>query len=237
MDRSKPKTALTNIGTSKVFYSLLNGKTTLTEIAEQLKISRPSVIEQLHRLEKVKLVKLGTKEGRYQHYEVDKEGLANLFLNEPTYDLSQIMKFSATETLKEQLSPEYWKFFTEGKELTTKEMFSRFTSRLKENRLWVNYLLDYLKYYASPAVISLVTPVLETVRNFEDGVRVECFRILGKCDPEIWNQLDNSKKELLTLLHIWSIFLRKVRPLNEAAHNSALREMVGYEIMNKTEER
>lgn len=238
MRKTRTETTLSNVGTSKVFYALLNGKTGLTETSEYLKISRPSVIEQLRRLQGIHLVKMGRKEGKYQHYVIDREGLANLFLDDPTYDLRQVIKFSTIELLKEQLSSERWRYLTEGKDLTKDEIFSQFKSRLKENGLWVNYLLDYLKDYASPAITRLsVTPILQAVREFEDGVRVECFRILGRFDSETWNQLDDSRKELLTLLHIWSILLGKVRSANEAAHNSAIREMIGYETMNRIEAR
>jgi DNA-binding transcriptional ArsR family regulator len=232
------KNALANVGMSKVFYSILNGSTTSKAISQELKITPPSVMEQLHRLRKVKLVKHGKKDGKYQYYEVDSEGLATLFLNEPIFNLRQIIRFTDSDYLKEQLTRNYWEFLTAGKDLTKDDIVPTLTLRLYENRLWVKYLLTYLKCYASPAVTSLgARPLLEAVRSFDEGVRVKCFKILGEFHSETWNQLDVSKKELLKLLHIWSILLHKGEPINEAAHSSAIREMVGYEIMNRIEGR
>ena len=62
----------------------MDGKTTLAQISEHLGITSPSVIEQLRRLQRAGLVKLGEKEGKYQHYEVNSEGLSRLFLDNST---------------------------------------------------------------------------------------------------------------------------------------------------------
>lgn len=232
---------LRNLGTSEVFYSLLRGRSTLTEISEDLGITRPSVIEQLQRLQKAGLVKLGAKDGKYQHYEVEPEGLSNIFLNESTrllhLALTRKTVYPSDKMLKAQLSKQaYWNNLTDGRDLDREHMFSHIKARLTGNSLWRNYLIDYLETYATTTSLG-ITPILQAARDFENGLRLEVPRILDKLDSRTWAQLDESKRQLLELLDTWAMLIREVKTRQESAHASSLRETLGLQILEELEER
>ena len=56
---------------SSVFFELVLGVDTPRQIADSLRETPPSVIEQLHQLQKAGFVRLGRKEGKFQHYEIN----------------------------------------------------------------------------------------------------------------------------------------------------------------------
>lgn len=62
---------LSNPRTSQVLFLLTSGTDTPTGLAERLKIKPPSVMEQLARLRKIHVVKVGEKTGKEQHYTID----------------------------------------------------------------------------------------------------------------------------------------------------------------------
>jgi DNA-binding transcriptional ArsR family regulator len=71
---------LENEGTSNVFCSLLRGNTSPKEIADDLGIKSPSVMEQLERLKELRIVRPDKKEGKYQRYAIDITAFQQLFL-------------------------------------------------------------------------------------------------------------------------------------------------------------
>jgi DNA-binding Lrp family transcriptional regulator len=71
---------LSNHGTSKVFLELCSGPRNPKIIADSLKIKPPPAIEQLRRLQELKIVKLGQKVGRAQNYEIDWKIFLDLFV-------------------------------------------------------------------------------------------------------------------------------------------------------------
>jgi len=74
----KPNKILFHHGTLRVVSALLDGKTTPTTLAYELKIRPPSAIDHLRRLQRFGLVKLGRKEGVSQHYDLDIQRLVDL---------------------------------------------------------------------------------------------------------------------------------------------------------------
>jgi hypothetical protein len=62
---------LKNAGTSRVIYLLMLGVDTPIALAQELRIAPPSVIEQLHRLARIHLIRVGKKTGKLQHYVID----------------------------------------------------------------------------------------------------------------------------------------------------------------------
>ena len=224
-----------------MFYSLLKGRSTLTDISEDLKITRPSVTEQLRRLQKARLVKLGAKDGKYQHYRVDLEGVSNLFLNESMRQLHLALTlrtvYPSDEELKAQFPKQvHPKILTGGKKLDREQMFSQIKAKLGANSSWRDYLINYLETFA--ATVSLeVTPILQAARDFENGLRLQVPRILDEFDSSSWTQVDESKKELLELLQLWAMLIREVKTLQEAAHESSLRETVGWQVFDELNKR
>lgn len=228
---------LGNLGTSEVFYSLLRGRSTLTDISEDLKITRPSVIEQLRRLQKAGLVKLGAKNGKYQHYGVDLGGLSRLFLTESTkclhLALTRKTVYPSDEALRAQLpKPECWKILTGGKKLDRDQIFSQLKAKIDGNASWKDYLVTYLETYAKTASLE-VTLISQVVREFENALRLEVLRTLGDSDSRTWADIDQSKKELLELLQIWAMLVKEVKTLPEAAHESSLRETLGWQVFEE----
>lgn len=71
---------LSNVGTSRVFRELCSGPKNPKKIADSLEIKSPPVIEQLRRLQKIRVVKLGHKVGRAQYYEIDWKVFLELFI-------------------------------------------------------------------------------------------------------------------------------------------------------------
>jgi len=229
----RTKDVLNNLGMSRVLYSIVSGKATTIGISDYLKVGPPAVSEQLERLRLIGIVRRREKEGKQQPYEVDLEGLSKLFLNRSTGRLYQVLTnttiYPRDAKLRQILGrPEYWEVLTEGSHIKRKEMFSRFTSGLASNPLWKDYLFYYMKYYATlPA--SFVQPILNAVNEFENSLRIE----IGKMPAGIWEQTEGSKRDFLMLLHTWALLIQETKPLSEGAHESAMREMVGWAILEK----
>jgi DNA-binding HxlR family transcriptional regulator len=70
---------LRNVGTSRVLYALLEGPNTPTELSKSLRVAPPGVMQQLHRLERIGVVRRGEKRGKSQYYEVVEDGVVGLF--------------------------------------------------------------------------------------------------------------------------------------------------------------
>jgi DNA-binding transcriptional ArsR family regulator len=58
-------------GASMVFYQLAIGHTTPKKISLKLGLKPPTVVEHLHQLQDLGVVKLGEKRGKWQHYEIN----------------------------------------------------------------------------------------------------------------------------------------------------------------------
>src|SRR3990170_2411979 len=101
---------LSNIGTSKVFRELCLGPKNPKKIADSLGIKPPPVIEQLRRLQDIRIVKLGQKVGRDQNYEIDWKAFLELFI-----ERAFAQKFTYTQSRKEEI-----------KKLANNKYFERF---------------------------------------------------------------------------------------------------------------
>lgn len=70
----------TNVGTSQVFFQMLRGRTNPKAIADALGLQPPPIIQQLRRLQKIEVVRLGKKEGKLQNYDIDMDRFMELFV-------------------------------------------------------------------------------------------------------------------------------------------------------------
>lgn len=179
-------------------------------------------------------MKLAAKDGKYQHYAVDLGGLSRLFLTEATKSLHLALTrktiYPSDEALRAQLpKPESWKILTGGKKLDREQMFSQLKAKIDSNASWKDYLVTYLETYARTASLE-VTPISQVVREFENGLRLEVRRTLGGSDSRTWADIDQPKKELLELLQTWAMLIKEVKTLPEAAHESSLRETLGWQV-------
>jgi predicted transcriptional regulator len=75
-------TVFSNPGTSRVFLSLVKGIKYPKAIADFLGIKPTPVIEQLKRLKKLNVVKLGEKDGREQNYDIIWAEFLRLFIEQ-----------------------------------------------------------------------------------------------------------------------------------------------------------
>ncbi|MGA2460458.1 MAG: hypothetical protein ABSF82_03450 [Candidatus Bathyarchaeia archaeon] len=62
---------LNNTGTSQVLFLLVRGKTSPMTIASELDLKPPSVIDQLQRLIRARIVRLGKRVGKQRNYEIN----------------------------------------------------------------------------------------------------------------------------------------------------------------------
>ncbi|MDH5483344.1 MAG: hypothetical protein OEY22_10805 [Candidatus Bathyarchaeota archaeon] len=89
---------MSNVGTSKVFLKLCSGPKNPKTIADLLRIKPPPAIEQLRRLQELKIVRLGQKIGRAQNYEIDWKAFLKLFT-----ERAFTQKITHVESQKEKL--------------------------------------------------------------------------------------------------------------------------------------
>ncbi|MEM2865645.1 MAG: helix-turn-helix domain-containing protein [Candidatus Hadarchaeales archaeon] len=89
-----------SVGVSNVFFRMVLGETTPKAIAEALGTKPSTVVEHLRRLQEMGVVRLGEKEGKYQHYEIDWGRFARAFLRH-SYTLSLLQEGGRTEELEE----------------------------------------------------------------------------------------------------------------------------------------
>ncbi|MEM2535740.1 MAG: ArsR family transcriptional regulator [Candidatus Hadarchaeales archaeon] len=89
-----------SVGVSNVFFKMVLGENTPKAIAEALGTKPSTVVEHLRRLQEMGVVRLGKKEGKYQHYEIDWGKLAKSFLRH-SYTLSLLRVGGRSEELRE----------------------------------------------------------------------------------------------------------------------------------------
>lgn len=116
-----------SVGVSSVFFKMVLGKTNPKQIADSLETSPPTVMGHLHRLKEIG-VKLGRKEGKEQHYEIDWGRFARAFLQR-SYTLSLLRSSGKKEELEEmkRVMEEL------GKSEGFRELLKRYLEKLAEN--------------------------------------------------------------------------------------------------------
>jgi DNA-binding Lrp family transcriptional regulator len=119
--------ALSNPGTSKVFLCLVKGISNPKAIADELGISSPPIIQQLRRLQNLGLVKLGTKEGKAQNYDVNWKAFADRFAKEIS-----IVKLSPGD-IRVGLAEENQKVDEDIESLKDNKYFQKFVKLYLEN--------------------------------------------------------------------------------------------------------
>lgn len=231
----RTKHVLNNACTSKTFYAIVNGISKTKNIADSLRVTSPTITEQINRLTEETLVKYGERDKQYRPYKVDIEGLSNKILDECTWRLHDALTkpgiYPNDEMIKKQLGQvRYWELLTGGKRIRREKMFSLFKSQLKNNPFWKKYIHSYIKFYANPAMQSLeFQPLFAIINEFENSLRVE----MAKIDPKVWEKLQGPIKENFQLLHIWALLIQETKPLTESSHEAAILELAPPEIVEK----
>ncbi|MFB0523751.1 MAG: winged helix-turn-helix domain-containing protein [Candidatus Bathyarchaeia archaeon] len=151
------------MGTSKVFYELLQSPKSPKEIADSLGIKSPPVIEQLRRLQKIGLVRLGEKRGKFQNYEIDSSNLVRLFLEKAPLTLK------ASIMLKREYT---WAGISDNRHL---------------QELVMMYMQKTIDIYKTRKIPHLT--ILEVMRRFEDALVRSFPDLRSSEDPEIMSLL------------------------------------------------
>jgi DNA-binding transcriptional ArsR family regulator len=162
----KAEAPFENSGASKVFYQLLLDHTTPKEIASNLKIKPPTVVEHLRRLQNAGIVEIGIKKGKYQHYKINWKRFISEFLERvPTLVNYEVMLEVAPDLVKEK---------KEIEEYTKKQIrsFKKISKELEENEYFKKLIKGYFKGLTDLAEFgTLKLTLYDAIENFEDALR------------------------------------------------------------------
>lgn len=147
----------TNIGTSQVFYQLMKGRKNPKSIADALGVQSPPIIQQLRRLQKIEVVRLGGKEGKFQNYEVDWNNFLTLFVDRAMQERESALR----EKIKEGEIP-----MSHAHDFENRDQIKR----LKDNQYFKRLILLYLQNVAKSKPSSRNT-ISHAVDNFENALR------------------------------------------------------------------
>jgi len=186
--RSDP---FTNWGTSKVFYKLLQGVTTPKGIAESLRITSPATIEQLRRLQKVGIVRIGAKAGKFQHYEINWSRFVETLID-------RAPKLNAVYSTLSRL-PDY----------PARPSETRWGSILCENKYFQSLVAKCFSYAATTPSEEEPARICDLVEFFEEAL-MSTIPFLRKK-----NITDKERDELLSSLEHWNNFVEGYNPHQE----------------------
>ena len=182
-----------NLGTSKVFYELLSGPKSPKQIADSLGIKPPPVIEQLRRLQKIGVVQIGKKNGKFQNYEINFEKFLELFIDRALREKRTYPSNLHADEIKKIKS-------------------------LKSNEYFKKFIVNYLKNLDSPMTIAdaanefedglLHSGTLDRNRKFNDSEMQEFFNTM-----RLWRKIAKKKMTYaeLALLHSLTVILNPKR--------------------------
>jgi len=174
---------LTNIGTSQVFYQILNGRKNPKAIADALGTQPPPVIQQLRRLQKIKVIKLGRKEGKFQNYEIRWNNFLTLFIDRSM----QEREWRKKELIREGDIPIEYDYDLEDQDKI---------KTLKNNRYFKRLIQLYLQNMSESKQSSRST-ISQIIDNFENTLQQSgAFKRSRKIeDPE--------KQDFFNKMRLW----------------------------------
>ena len=175
-----------SVRTSDVFFQLVLGRTTPKEIASSLETKPPSVVEHLHKLRGMGIVKLGEKKGKYQHYRIDWRKFAVVFFDHVyTPQVQEAALRLWKENLREEMERE-------------RRLLKEVIGELRRSEHFRALLQGYFKGLAEDMDLGLYPrrTVWGAIYCFEDAL--DCVPSLKKRikDPEL--------RKLLILLEKWN---------------------------------
>jgi predicted transcriptional regulator len=194
---------LTNPGTSRVLFQLILGVTNPKEIADKLGVLSPTVIQQLHRLRNIGIVRLGEKRGKDQHYEIVSDRLSEIFL-------SKLVRFDHLD-LKEQ----------KGLEESLRNDFI-------EEQSFKEFLRVYLTNRLSLTDFSIITRNNLTISEMMEDFRVT---LTGMLSNEKFRKRmeghaqDQRGSDLVRNLLLWFDHAKHVSAISKDAFRKSLRQL------------
>ena len=180
---------LTNWGTSKVFYGLIRNSSTPKQISELLDISPPAVIDQLRRLQRIGIVKLGKKIGKFQHYEIDWTRFAEVLLDRSPRLNKVFSAFSQS---------------IQGKALDPSKTW--WGNKLSKSQIFQNIIIEYFKDATETLSDEGKVRIYDLIESFEETL-IGIYPFLKK-----ENVKDEETNEFLSALQYWYDFARRSNP-------------------------
>lgn len=197
-----------SVGISNVLLYLSAGRTTPKDIAETMGVKPPTVIEYLHKLRKLGVVRLSKKIGKHQHYEINWGKFCKFFLSQG--DPSLFMPPALYVILGSRRRPLVEKKFSElCKNKLFHELVSRYLREIvnrheallsslgkeKSKRRKLNYSLSEVFMKFENALLYVELP--EKAENSELQQLLDCLRE--------WKELLLFKVDPLTSAAVWAL--------------------------------
>jgi len=178
-----------------VLSEITLGATTPKHLASSLGKSPPAIIKQLNWLRKIGWIKLGEKEGKFQHYEINWDEIIQ-------YHLSRAPRLS------------FVAYHIDSRRV--RDLIQKLSQSERFKLLFINYLTE--RYRSRKALVENLgfyvgTSVPEIMENFEESL----MYLLPKVKRNLRNTED---EELFSLLKKWreiaSEYVPAYRPLESA---------------------
>jgi len=192
---------LTNPGTSRALFQLILGVKNPKEIADRLGVLSPTVIQQLHRLRRIGIVRLGEKRGRDQHYDIVWDRLLEIFM-------SKVIKFTQLDLKEQKIDDVFRRQFLE------KERFREFLQSYLYNRLSLTPFSVIV--YNNVTISDLMEDFQATI-----GAMLSNEALKKKIQASV---VDEKSKEFLENLLLWYDLVRHVAPISQQAFLSSLKQ-------------
>ncbi len=214
--RDKNLNYLENEGTSNVFCSLLRGNTSPKEIADDLGIKSPSVMEQLERLKELEIVRLDKKEGKYQRYAIDGATFQQLFLYVGSSRLKLFLKRRDWTNIPQ--AKKIVEILSLAQDVTPEHCLNLILDDLSEDKRFEQFILNYVKArftHPKDKPKTLARIMLE----FEEGLKDAFLR-------REWNKkpLGREATSFLGLIEAWHFCLTQSITMSGSAALDALNE-------------
>lgn len=210
--------SLQNIGTSAVFHHLLIDYTSPKEIAEKLGIKPQSVIEQLRRLQKLMIVKVDRRDGKFLRYAIDTDRFVALFLSIAPIFLKKIAlnrrNWNGMPQLK-RIIP----LLSVEDDATPKQCLKIMLRKLEEDQYFRSFLLAYLRMRFEQPKDQPKT-LAKMMVEFEDGLKDGFPR-------DAWYERVREQEisTFLSLLEAWYLCVKESMTMPSSAVFLALREI------------
>ena len=211
---------LENEGTSNVFYSLLRGNTSPKEIADDLGIKSPSVMEQLERLKELRIVKLDKKEGKYQRYAIDHATFLQLSLYVGSSRLKLFLKRRDWASIPQARG--ILEILSLAQDVTPEHCLNRILDPLSGDKCFEQFIFNYVKArftHPKDKPKTLARMMLE----FEEGLKDAFPR-------REWNKKSRDQQivSFLRSIEAWYFCLTQSMTMSGSAVLGALNESLTY---------
>jgi DNA-binding Lrp family transcriptional regulator len=190
--------ALSNVGTSKVFLSIILGKRNPKTIADFLGIKPPPVIEQFRRLQKMNIIELGEKDGKQQNYRIKWHEFLTIFID---------ILLKQWEQEKDKIEEDY------------PEQIKKIKS-LADNKYFKQVIETYLRSFTEIDASKWDVTVNYLILYFEKTL-IQSYHFNKKTQIK-----ETEKKEFFKNMKLWRDKFLSTNTWRDASFNSAIEEIL-----------